>query len=107
LIARTASRAASSLVAATSATSAPPQLISVPAGAITRTPVTPFMLCAGATSMLETLACACGQVSSAVNSISGRLTSDAYFARPLDLSPPSSRLMRVPIRRRLDCSGQA
>src|SRR5207248_8450713 len=48
----------------------------------------------------------CGQVSSTPNSRSFGLMSELYFARPLALSPPSMRLMRLPIKRRCSCGGQ-
>jgi len=96
----------SSVVAATTATSAPAHWISLPGCAITRAAVTPGALFASLRSMEVTLACACGQVSITPNSRPGLLRSEAYLARPLLFNPPSMRSMRFPINRRFSIGGQ-
>ncbi len=74
-MARTASSAISSLVAATTATSSRAHCISVPTPWMTRTALTPGRACATVTSSFVTLACAWGQRSTLAKSMPGRLTS--------------------------------
>src|SRR5262249_3427776 len=74
-IRRTASRAISSLSAATIATSLKATLSSVPGGATTSTVTTPAIFCAASASTDFTLACPYGQVVYFAQSMRGRLVS--------------------------------
>ena len=65
----------SSVAAATAAISVPAHWISVPAGEITFTAVTPLVFSAALMSMEVTRACAWGEVSTAPKSMPGRLMS--------------------------------
>src|SRR5580704_11579244 len=107
--ARAASIACSSVSAATAATSSPwniTRLFLASEKSRTRSAAfTPGIRVAADRSTATTRACGCGDRTMRAYSMPGRLMSNVYFARPVTLSGPSTRLTRVP--RTDDLLGQA
>ena len=97
LIARRASRACSSVSAATAAISSPPNRSSAPAALIGCTALTPGIFSAAERSISAIFACAWGERRILPNSMPGRLRSKEYFALPLTFREPSRRGTLVPI----------
>src|ERR1035437_505067 len=106
LILRTASRATSSVVAATAATSWPCHWSSLPASAMTCTALTPSIFSAALVSMEVMRAWPCGQVRYTAYSMSFILRSEVYLARPAAFCGPSRRLKGLPMILRVSIGGQ-
>src|SRR5208337_3070674 len=98
-MARTASRACSSVSAATAAMSSPWYRRVVPAAAMVETALTPGIFSAAAVSIDLILAWACGLYSITANKVPSGRVSLGYLARPDALARPSSLVILVPIKR--------
>src|SRR4051812_24692243 len=104
LMSRSASRACSSVAAATAAISSPWNIASFPGSMTVIAAFTPGAFCAAVRSTETTRACGYGDRRMRPCSMPGRLMSYGYFAAPVALTGPSTRRIRVPMS--VGCSGQ-